>query len=280
MHDSALYYAQQFFANYWSDRFTSVAELGKTEGDNSLQQLCPRVVDYLPLNRISEFHSGLCSDLRENVPAPDSSVDVILASSMFQQDSFFWETFLELARILKPGGLLYLNAPSNHHYHPLPLDCWRFYPDAGVSLVKWAKRNNCEMVLAESFVAEPMASGWADYVAVFHKAGLPLIRRGAISDGARAINVRLDDSSEVARMSGYTFENIAQQENSRQISVLTAERMSMERAHQRTAMRLEESISEINALKTQLSRVEKSWAGKLSIGAQKLSEKLKKRYLR
>ena len=280
MHDSALYYAQQFFAKYWSNRFTSVAELGKTENDNSLRELCPQVVDYLPLNRISEFHSILCSDLKEKVPAPDSSVDVILASSMFQQDSFFWETFLELTRILKPGGLLYINAPSNHHYHPLPLDCWRFYPDAGVSLAKWARKNNFEIALAESFTAEPMASGWADYVAIFHKAGLPLTRLGAISDDARALNARLDEKSEVARMSGYTFDNISQQESSRQIAALTAERTSMERAHQRTAMRLEESISEINALKSQLSQIEKSWVGKLSIGAQKLAEKLSKRYLR
>ena len=32
-----------------------------------------------------------------------------------------------------PGGHVYVNAPSNGGVHRYPLDCWRFYPDAGLA---------------------------------------------------------------------------------------------------------------------------------------------------
>jgi len=41
----------------------------------------------------------------------------------FEHDVMFWESFLELVRVLRPGGLLYLNAPSNTAFHRYPLDC-------------------------------------------------------------------------------------------------------------------------------------------------------------
>jgi hypothetical protein len=44
----------------------------------------------------------------------------------------FWDTLLELVRILRPGGLLDVNAPSNSEFHRDPVDCWGFYPDAGL----------------------------------------------------------------------------------------------------------------------------------------------------
>ena len=44
----------------------------------------------------------------------------------------------EMMRILKPNGLLFINAPANGHFHRHESDNWRFYPDdAGESLSKW-----------------------------------------------------------------------------------------------------------------------------------------------
>jgi hypothetical protein len=45
-----------------------------------------------------------------------------------------------MARVVKSGGFIYLNAPSNGYVHNHPLDIWRFYPDAGIALEKWAKK--------------------------------------------------------------------------------------------------------------------------------------------
>ena len=45
-------------------------------------------------------------------PLEDENCDVVLSSSCFEHSEFFWLTFLEALRILKPHGLLYINAPS------------------------------------------------------------------------------------------------------------------------------------------------------------------------
>ena len=46
-------------------------------------------------------------------PFEDESIDIIIANSIFEHSEFFWDLFLELLRILKPSGILYINAPSN-----------------------------------------------------------------------------------------------------------------------------------------------------------------------
>ena len=83
----------------------------------------------------------------------------------------FWVLFLEIMRILKPHGLLYLNAPSNGVFHRYPVDCWRFYPDSGRALVTWAKRNGMNPALLESFISEQVGDQWNDFVAIFVKDG-------------------------------------------------------------------------------------------------------------
>ena len=58
----------------------------------------------------------------DTTPFEDQSIDIILSSSSFEHDDFFWMTFLEMCRILKPGGLIYINAPSTGPYHAHPGD--------------------------------------------------------------------------------------------------------------------------------------------------------------
>ncbi len=81
----------------------------------------------------------------------------------------FWLVFLEALRVLKPSGLLYLNVPSNGSYHRYPVDCWRFYPDAGVALEAWGRRSGLRVKMLESFVGRQKGAGWDDFVAIFLK---------------------------------------------------------------------------------------------------------------
>jgi len=68
----------------------------------------------------------------------DASVDVVVSGQALEHVEFFWLTFKELARVLKPGGLLLLLAPSRGIEHRYPVDCWRFYPDGYAALAKWS----------------------------------------------------------------------------------------------------------------------------------------------
>jgi hypothetical protein len=96
----------------------------------------------------------------------------VLSGSAFEHDSCFWETFLEIARITRDRGFIYLSAPSNGPFHRYPVDCWRFYPDAGQALAEWASSKGQHVELVESCIAERERESWNDFVAVFRKKGV------------------------------------------------------------------------------------------------------------
>lgn len=45
------------------------------------------------------------------VPVKSSSADVVLSGQAFEHIPFFWASMLEIARVLKPGGLAFVTAP-------------------------------------------------------------------------------------------------------------------------------------------------------------------------
>jgi SAM-dependent methyltransferase len=106
--------------------------------------------------------------LGDKTPFEDKSVDIITSSSNFEHDDCFWMTFLEMCRILKPGGLIYINAPSDGPYHGFPGDCWRFYADSWKGLAKWGNKNGHNIQLIESYVDK--GSPWRDSVGIFKQA--------------------------------------------------------------------------------------------------------------
>lgn len=190
MHDTAYEHGRLFFELYWDPAFSDVVELGSQNVNGSLRDHCPAAASYIGMDMVPANGVDLVVTPGEPFPLADESADVAVTSSAFEHDVCFWETFLDLVRLLRPGGLLYVNAPSNHAFHRYPVDCWRFYPDAGVALVAWAARRGIAVELVESFVAAPRNEGWADFVAVFRKASCrPLTRRGRIADRSRAMNI-------------------------------------------------------------------------------------------
>ena len=56
------------------------------------------------------------------------SVDVLVSGQAFEHIRYVWITMLEVARVLRPGGLCIVIAPSSGPEHRYPVDCWRFYP--------------------------------------------------------------------------------------------------------------------------------------------------------
>ena len=53
------------------------------------------------------------------------------------------------------------------------MDSWRFYPDSGHSLVRWARKSGYSTILLESYISRQLAEKddgfWNDFVAVFLK---------------------------------------------------------------------------------------------------------------
>ncbi|MEP5765011.1 MAG: methyltransferase domain-containing protein [Halieaceae bacterium] len=62
------------------------------------------------------------------------SCDVLISGQTFEHIEYFWVTILEIWRVLKPGGIVCIIAPSAGNQHRFPVDCWRFYPDGFTAL--------------------------------------------------------------------------------------------------------------------------------------------------
>ena len=109
----------------------------------------------------------------DDIPFKNNFFDVIISSSCFEHDDFFWLTFLEMCRVLKPNGFIYINAPSNGPHHGYPTDNWRFYLDSWKALEKWSIKNNFNIKLIESYINKEDihtdAALWEDSVGIYKK---------------------------------------------------------------------------------------------------------------
>ena len=166
MHASASALGKLFFDTY---SFTgTVLDIGSTDVNGSLRPFYKNKyigIDFSP-------GTGVDTVLEDpyKLPFADGEADAVVSSSCFEHSEMFWLVFLEILRVLKPEGVFYLNAPSNGTFHRYPVDCWRFYPDAGNALVTWARRNGYDPMLLESFTAaQTVMEEWNDFVAVFIK---------------------------------------------------------------------------------------------------------------
>lgn len=175
MHDTALINGKLFFDCYINNtKNAKVLEIGSaavaSQQHAVLRTFKNSDVEYIGLDLESGFNVDVVSTNPLTIPFPRETFDFVISSSCFEHDDFFWVTYLEIMRILKPHGLFYLNVPSNGVYHAFPVDSWRFFPDSGKSLSKWGKHNgyvNNEVV--ESYTHRPIADIWNDYVCVFIK---------------------------------------------------------------------------------------------------------------
>jgi predicted SAM-dependent methyltransferase len=109
----------------------------------------------------------VCSN--HKTPFESNSIDIVISTSCFEHDEMFWVTFLEMCRIVKPGGYIYINAPSSGSYHAHPVDCWRFYKDSWAALQKWAAFNNHTINLLSSHVDQRTIDEWKDSIGIFQK---------------------------------------------------------------------------------------------------------------
>lgn len=179
MHPSALenfeHFVKCYLGGYPNTDNTVVVDIGSQDVNGSLRPLVPSNMKYIGVDFVPGKNVDVVLDDPYQLPIPTNSVDVVVSSSCFEHSEMFWLTFLEIMRVLKPNGLFYLNVPSNGLFHRYPVDCWRFYPDSGQALVNWAKRNNIDAMLLESYISNQLSVKlhglllWNDFVAIFVK---------------------------------------------------------------------------------------------------------------
>ena len=169
MHDTAYKIGGLVMATYLPPRASRILEIGSLNVNGGLRDHAPRNAVYTGLDL--EAGDGVDHVVTGpgDWPVDDGSFDLVMASSAFEHDPAFWQTFLAMGRKTRPGGHIYISAPANGKIHRYPHDCWRFYPDAGLALQDWARAQGIDVMLMESFTADREGDVWNDFCAVFRR---------------------------------------------------------------------------------------------------------------
>lgn len=167
MHQSAIDNAQKFHEKYiQSNEGITVLDVGSADVHGqmdkygSIRDIFSGAkfigIDIGPGENVDMVYNG------KRLPFDNDTFDVIVSTSCFEHSSTFWLTFQEMVRVIKPGGFIYLNAPSRGDLHRYPVDCYRFYADAWIGLAEWAG-----IELVEQYIDEE--SYWGDNIGIFRK---------------------------------------------------------------------------------------------------------------
>lgn len=111
-------------------KINKVIEVGGSIGAN----FAKRFPDAEYLNLDLEPGDGklptLACDVTKRIPLASNSVDLVYSNNCFEHINAPWLAAQELTRILMPGGFAFISAPWSWRYHPVPIDYWRFSPEA------------------------------------------------------------------------------------------------------------------------------------------------------
>jgi len=99
----------------------------------------------------------------------DESFDVVISGQAFEHIPYFWITAAEMSRVLKPGGLLCLVAPSSGAVHRYPVDCWRFYPDSAQAITQYAGLELIEANMEQNRLRKRVRTDWKETIIIARK---------------------------------------------------------------------------------------------------------------
>jgi SAM-dependent methyltransferase len=168
MHESVARTFKKFCESYLAEtRDLLVLEIGSANVNGGLRQQKYQNMNWVGVDLQSGPGVDYVVEVGSRLPFQSKHFDLVVASSVFEHDLQFWNTFLEMVRVLKEDGLLLLIMPSQGNFHRFPFDAFRFYPDSGTALAKWANSCGMPIFLVESFTTQPLNDIWADYVAIY-----------------------------------------------------------------------------------------------------------------
>ena len=209
MHDTAFEIGAAFIEVYGVSKRRVILEIGSLDVNGSLRSSCPDGAMYLGVDIQHGAGVDIVVNAAEPLPIRSDFSDLTISTSQMEHDPRFWSTFLELCRVTKKGGFIYLSAPSNGPYHAYPVDVWRFYPDAGKALASWARDNGHEITLLESFTAPRSKDIWNDFIAIFYmgewRQGDPII---FLSDRFAGVNTWQLGATSLRNSSASTEDNL------------------------------------------------------------------------
>ena len=179
--------AKQYLVDKASAR---VLDIGSFDVNGSYKPIFIREGwDYCGVDLASGPNVDLVLESPYRLPLSSRSWDVVISGQAFEHVSFFWLAWLEMVRVVKPGGYIFLIAPSRGPEHRYPEDCWRFYPDGFKALAAWGGVEALSVCTDWEPDADAESAVWGDTVGVFQIPVTGFWRRCRMSLLRRAINI-------------------------------------------------------------------------------------------
>jgi SAM-dependent methyltransferase len=134
MHPSARAHMKMCIDTYLRpDRHYKVLDLGSrmSRADHSTHRQLLAAIDheYVGVDIKPGPNVDVVMKKPYRIPLKSNSVDVAITGQVFEHIAFPWTSFYELSRVVRPGGYIFLIAPSRGHVHDV-WDCWRYFPDS------------------------------------------------------------------------------------------------------------------------------------------------------
>ena len=171
MHLSSLEHVERLVRQYLSEKTgIKIIDIGSYDVNGSYKRFFARPGwEYVGVDLVPGPNVDVTLASPYRLPFASHSVDVIVSGQAFEHIEFFWLTWLEMVRVLKPGGLIFLLAPSRGYEHRHPQDCWRFYPDGYQALANYGGLSLLEVQTDWEPHADSDSAPWGDTVGVFQQ---------------------------------------------------------------------------------------------------------------
>lgn len=130
MHASALKEAAAFRETYVGHETVRIADIGSRDVNGSLRGVFSGH-DYVGFDIEAGAGVDVVMPDPERINITSHSFDVAVSANCLEHARRPWLVVQEMARIVKPGGLVWLLVPmpNSHRYHAHPIDCWRCYTE-------------------------------------------------------------------------------------------------------------------------------------------------------
>jgi len=211
MHHSAYVNAEKFYHKYCENNIENkkILDVGSYDVNGTMKPIFEKG-QYVGLD-MEEGPNVDIVGVSHNIPFEKDEFDIVISSSCFEHDDMFWVSFQEMCRVLKPGGYMYVQAPSNGPYHGWPGDNWRFYIDSWKALEKWGKKLGYDIELVDHYIDETTPHHpnegiriWNDSIGIYRKKPIEIKKVGLISsfcDNQEKIDV-LDKNIDIIKSHG------------------------------------------------------------------------------
>ena len=119
MHISALNSFLDFKNTYLKNQNNEIkiVEIGSQSINENIKKHLNKNHTYIGVDIVEGNNVDIVLEDPYKLPFEKDTIDVVISISTFEHTEFFWLSYLEILRVLKPTGLFFLNLPSNSKYH-------------------------------------------------------------------------------------------------------------------------------------------------------------------